>query len=364
MAQGTEKKGGFKIASVWGTAVELASTDGFIYTGAKGPSGDKKLLSLQSVGLNPETEPERGNIEGLDLGVSANLDYYNLVQVLACLFGHDTVTQQGAVDVYDHLLVWRRELMAAGLNSDLEIFGTMALDHMEHGIHEYPSVKLVGATISGKAGEFLKVELQGMAIGPELSSATNTEETFAALTYLTKTRYVLFGHGVFRLNLQDDVALSDTEDVQAIDEFSLAIKRGMSPHFCAEDPNAVTRGYQTRQPYDQGKSTWDLTLRFPTRDAANLWLLESAIGGETLKFDATFTGRQITGAYYDLFRLRLPALSPYAPSVDLNNPNQHPFEVKFMATASEDEGSVAGMTDVTGFGDLMFRNSNSTDFVG
>lgn len=337
-ATGTEILAAAKKASAWGTAVSVGANDGILLL-------SESLLKRRSVELDAAAgqtffqEADRGLIEvGGDL--TAQLRYDGLTMLLAMLFGTaGSPVQQGGTAAYLHTL------QLAG-NTDGK-FATLAIDKVVHK-QEYPSVKVLGATIRGEAGRPLEVTFQVTADDLLAPAVTNT--SLASVTYRTRSNRVMFAQGVFRINAQGGAALASPADVVQPAGFELAIRRPLVGDYLAGNANKIA------EPLGDGIPEITLSLRFPVFNAAT-W--PAALQADSrYKADIVFTGALLAGAYYYKATFEFPHLVVDETSAQIQGAGKIPNPVSFRALRAA--AAPSGMTAVLPV-TLSLINTQTTD---
>jgi len=113
------------------------------------------------------------------------------------------------------------------------LFGTLAV-YKGVSVHEYPSCKVDGFTISGEAGQPLNITFNLICDDLNLNTTegTNTAAAMAALTLPAPGNRILFRQGTFLLNDATAAALSDNDRIHP-SRFSLTFKRGLEGDYLA-----------------------------------------------------------------------------------------------------------------------------------
>jgi len=212
ISRGYLAKSGVKKSSVWGTAVDC------------NVAGAGLNILNESLVVNPnllEDETLTGTADqGVGVtssttvtgGIETNLQYSNpvlMTLIAMCMGRADTplapLGSSYAKAPYAYYMSMR-------LGDNVEgYFATMCFDKMQDSstIHEFDSVKVNGMTISGAAGEYVKIAFD--LIGRSQATSGTTTTSLSAATTSSPIKYVRFEDLDFRLSTQDDTALDQAD---------------------------------------------------------------------------------------------------------------------------------------------------------
>lgn len=314
-ATGTEILAGFKKASAWGTAVSVGALNGLLLL-SDSTKKTQPALPDESAGQAFTKVADRGNIS-VSGSPTAYLRYDGLLDLLALLFGTaGNPAQQGGTAAYKHVL----QLAA---NTDGK-FATYVRDLVTEK-QEAPSVKILGVTISGEMGREVMLAIDWVCDDLVIPAAVNT--SLASLTYRESGNRVLMSQSVFRINAASAGALASPTDVIKPASFSLEIRRALAGDYLSGGANKID------EPVNDGLPKITLSLRFP-KYSASTWT--AALAADTRqKLDLTFTGAQISGAYYRALTFIFPHLQLDDTETPLAGPGKIANPVSFIAhTAS------------------------------
>lgn len=336
---GTEIIAALKKATVWGTPVAAGFGDG-IYILNEGLEASPEVLFDDSLGNSFDDCSDLGNIT--DEGdIEAMIKYEGLLLPFALalgLAGEPDIITNG----YQHYL-----LCADNIEG---LFATFAIDKAT-AVHEHPSVKIAGFTISGEAGGYLTVTFNIIADTLDTESSTNTLATMTAVTFILKCGNIVFNNGIFLLKDHSGAAPVDPGDRINPSSFELSFTRNVSGDFVADGTRAII------EPQQDGKPEIILALSFP-RYTDTRYLID-LFSKQEHELIATWTG-DVIGGGPDSFEFSIEC--PKLVLIDSNAPasglGKIPFTVNYRVTEV--------VIEPTGFQNtspvtLGFINSISTD---
>jgi len=241
---GTEVIAGMKKGAVWGTAVALGAGNG-IYILTDGIESAPEILQDESLG-NAFTEcVDLGNIAS-EGDIEAMLKYEGLLLPFAlCLgvAGLPTLLTNG----YEHILKCSNNIDG--------LFATYAVDKILK-VHENPSVKIAGFTISGESGDYVKVTFNIIGNTLKDNSVVNTPVTMATVTYLMKCGNIVFNNGKFLLKDYDGSAPTGGDRI-LISSFEIEFNRNIEGDYVASGNNEII------EPTQNGQPELNVSIEFP-----------------------------------------------------------------------------------------------------
>lgn len=302
MSSGAEVIVGAAKGAVWGTAALCGANHGVLITRESLSKTVEQLIGGEA-GVAWGVAQDQGliNCQGnLEMYARYEAPAWGFLMALA-LGAAGTPSEESPGAAYKHTLT-----LADNLDG---VFCSMAM-YKGFSVHEYASVKVVGFTLTGQAGGALEASFEVIANDRSINTTTgiNTTTTTVSITAPSYVGKILFRHAVFRINEASGGALADIDAVK-LAEWQLTFKRGIT---------VVNSNQQTTdEPTNDGEPEASMRLTFPeyTTDA----YLEALGSGTPMKFDATFTGGLITGAYYQELYLECPRCVPRMvqdPNVD------------------------------------------------
>ena len=343
MATGREAKAAFKKAATWGTAVAVSAEDLFLFTSEKITRSIENLPD-DSAG-RPFTADRDPGLVTCAGDLSAYLRYQGLEVLLAMAMGQaGTPSLEG-----ESSSAYRHQLRLAADTDGL--FGTLAV-YKGVSVHEYPSCKVDGFTISGEAGQPLNITFNLICDDLNLNTTegTNTAAAMAALTLPAPGNRILFRQGTFLLNDATAAALSDNDRIHP-SRFSLTFKRGLEGDYLAGGNDRIA------EPIGAGFPEVSLELEFPTY-TSDTYLHD--LGSDTRKkMKISFQGQEIETGYPYRLEIMIPHLviTNAEAAVDKAGKIAHPISALCLATTSERPG----MSDITAPFAIDLVNTRSTD---
>lgn len=215
------------------------------------------------------------------------------------------------------------------LRDNLEgYFITMALDK-QVAIHEIDTMKISQMTISGEAGDRVKLAFEGIGHRWRNDSAVNT--TLASVSEPTPRKYIMFQEGQFRVSAQANAAMDGDNQIYP-SAFSITLNNTMDPILTAKnDPyvdEPVANGW--------GEVTGSFTIpKYTTTVYENAF-----IAGTIMKADIRFISTtQINtaggGPYYYEFNLFMPQIQITEANAPLEGAGRISQNINFIATKAD-----------------------------
>lgn len=305
IARGYLTKVGIIKSSTWGTAVDA------------NVAGKGLNILNESLVTNPnllEDETLTGTADqGVGVtssttttgGIETNMQYSNpvlMTLIAMCMGRADTpLVPPGAVgnlEPYPYYMSFR-------LGDNVEGYmATFAFDKHQDGstIHEVDSVKVNGMTITGAAGEYVKIAFD--LIGRRMQTSGTTTTALTAATTSAPIKYIRFEDLDFRLSTQDDTAL-DQGDQFYPTSFTLTVSNNLVGDLTSQNAPYVD------EPIRDAARTIEGSVEIPK-------LTESTtetqfLAGTTMKMSIRARSQtQIPapggGPYYYAFEMYMPAV--------------------------------------------------------
>jgi len=323
-ATGSEVLAAYKRGSVWGTAVACGANNAVLIKSERIAKRVPPMVD-PSAGFAFERVADQGAVSVTGT-LEAELRYDGWWDLLALWFGTaGAPAQQGGTAAYSGTLQLAR-------NTDGK-FCTLAFDKVTQ-IHEIPSGKIVGVTLSGRAGEAVTLSVETICRDRVAPAVVNSST--ASWTFRERENRVLFSQGVFRCNAQSGAALASPADVIKPSGFTLAMRRNLEGDYLAEGTGKTL----ISEPVNNGLPEILLSLEFP-QFASTTWV--AALEADTrLKADITFTGKTIAGAYKRTLTLTFPHLMVEEEDAPIEGASKIPNPVRLRAL--EASAAPAGMS--------------------
>lgn len=338
---GTEIIAGFKKASAWATPVVLGAGDGILILN-EGMEGSPEILNDESLGNPFLACTDLGNIT--DEGdIECNLKYEGLLTVIACAMGLAGVPSL-LTNGYEHLLECTKNIEG--------LFGTFAIDKRTK-VHEHPSVKVAGFTISGEAGGYLKITFNFISNTLDTGSTTNTSVTMANITIPLLCGNIVFNNGVFLLKDQGGSAPSDPTDRVLPNSFELAFSRNLSGDYTANGNRQIIEPEQDGQP--------EITCSFGFPRYTDSRFLEDLFSKQEHEAIINWTG-EIIGVGPDNyeFEIELPKLVLTDSNIPVSGLGKMPYTANYKVLDIKGD-TPTGFQINDGPFLLKFINAQSTD---
>lgn len=331
--------------SVWGTAVSCnASNSAFFATDIANFVGIPEPLDDASAGFDFLEYVDAGNLQ-VEPVIRGHLRYTSaLWRLIFGAIGDDAATVVSGSD-YDHV---------GDIQSESSLFHTLcAYDGVQ--VREIPSFAPSGFTLSGESGGFWQYEIRGRGDRVLVASQTNT--SLSSATHVSKILRVPFGATQVRINDQSDIALASGNIVRP-NSLSFNFQRAQVPEFLA---NAVAEGsgeFRTRQPAEDGRPTFEITMRFPEYSAVTY--IED-IGDETFKkMDWIITGPATPSTNNYTLTISFPALRVVNVEYTISNGNRIVESMTLRALKAQ--AAPSGMTGITAPSRLILRDATSAAY--
>lgn len=287
---GREMVIGLKKAAAWGTAVACGAGDGVLLdaVGLKKTTGllpDKSAASAYSKGADRDLVKVSGAISG-------DLRYEGFDTALALVMGSAASPAQiDTTSAYGGLLS-----LASTVKGQ---FASLAALIMSDRVHEWPSVKLAGFTISGERGGVCQVSFDCLANDEVYDSTVNTAASMASVTYSDAGNRVIFTSGCyFRINDQTGAALSSTDNIYP-SSFEVSMARTMEGDYtgsndCIDEPDEID------------DATFTITLQFPKLNDDNKGFFADWDATTAKKLEIGLIGKTCDGTNKYSMILRYP----------------------------------------------------------
>ena len=239
------------------------------------------------------------------------------------------------------------------LTTDLAgLFATIAILKKSDIVHEFPSAKIMGFTISGEMGAPCQITFNVLANLLDLASTTNTAATMANITYPDKgNRIILNKDCTFMINDESGAAL-DVGDKVYPSGFEFSFSRPM-------EGDLLFGNDDIDEPAGTDFPEITLTLNFPQYNDANHQFFTDWNAYTRKKAELYFKGALIEGTtYYDL-KMTFPNLKVADPDAAVSGAGKIPASIPFRVLGTDT--APAGMTGITQPFQVDVKNSRSTD---
>jgi hypothetical protein len=325
-AVGIETNAAAKKATVWGTAVAAGAGDGIKINNHTIVKTVENHMD-SPLGCAFVTEQDQGE-QAVAGDIEAFLRYDSLDLLIALAMGATggAPSQQGATTAYAQSFTLANTLDA--------LFATLVLENNVN-IDEYPGLKVAGFTIAGEINAPVTITFHVICDKRETDSVTNTDVTFANVTFTETKNRVIFGQGVYRMNDASDIALAAGDAIYP-SAFELVFQRNLAGKYTRAGFDYID------EPSSDGEPTITLQLTFPrytTKTPFTDW------DADTIKkLDITFTGAEIEAPYNRVFLLSFPNLKTADANLEYVKEIM-PYEVTF--TCLPADAAPAGMVGIT-----------------
>ena len=239
------------------------------------------------------------------------------------------------------------------LTTDLAgLFATIAILKKSDIVHEFPSSKINGFSISGEMGAPLQITVNNLANLLDLASTTNTAATMANITYPDKgNRIILNKACTFMINDESGAALAAGDKVYPA-SFEFSFNRPM-------EGGLVFGNDDIDEPAGTGFPEITLTLGFPQYNDANHQFFTDWDAYTRKKAELYFKGALIEGTSYYELKMTFPNLKVADPDAAVSGPGKIPASIPFKVLGTDT--APTGMTGITQPFQIDVQNSRSTD---
>ena len=309
IAKGYLTKIGIRKGATWGTAIDTNVANQGIEILSEALVFSSNLLTDESLTGTADQGTGLTSSQTVTGTIETNFQYSSpvLATMMAMAMGRadDPVTPLGMAGdkPYAYYASYR-------LGDDLEgYFVSLAIDKFgdsgSTAIHEYDSVKINGMTITGAAGEFVKVSFD--VIARRLRNSGTTTTSLAAATVATPKKFIRFEDFQFRIGVDTDGALTGDEQFYPT-SFSLTLNNSL-----VGDLTSLNAPYVDEPLRDAAREITG-SFEIPKFDAAETLSIENwFISGQVLKMDARARATdqiQVGGnqPYYYAFEMFMPAV--------------------------------------------------------
>jgi len=334
---------GLKKASAWRTAVACGANDGLLIL-SESLKQTREHLKDDSAGLAFIQRTDSGKINASG-GFEGYLRYEGLDIPIALAMGQaGAPTQQGLTVAYTN--AYKLTMNPVGL------FATLAFLKKSDIVHEFPSAKIHGFTISGEMNAPLKISFDVLANLLKLASVTNTSATMANVTYPDKGNRIIFNKdATFKINDESGAALVDGDKIFPA-SFDLAFNRPM-------EGDLVAGNEDIDEPVGTDFPETTLTLNFPRYNDANHQFFTDWDAFTRKKMEIYFKGPLIVDTYYYEFKLSFPNLKVVDPDAAISGPGKIPASIPFTVLGTDT--APTGMTEITQPFQINVQNKRTTN---
>tara|TARA_Y100000310_G_scaffold146471_2_gene145819 strand:- start:1637 stop:2770 length:1134 start_codon:yes stop_codon:yes gene_type:complete len=305
ISRGFLVKVGLKKGATWGTAIDCDVAGQGIQMLTEGISSASNLLDDESLTGTADQEPGVTSSQTFTGTIEANMQYSSpvLSTLIAMAMGRaDSPVSplgisSGSEKPYPYYMSYR-------LGDNVEgYFVSLCIDKQASSkIHEYDSVKVNGMTITGAAGEFVKISFD--LIARKLNVDTTTTTTLAAATVSTPKKFVRFEDFQFRLAAASGGALAAGNQIYPT-SFSITLNNNL-----VGDLTSLNAPYVDEPIRDAAR---EITGSFEIPKYEDTTIETQFLGNTTTKMDirARSTDQIIEaggGPYYYAFEMFMPAV--------------------------------------------------------
>ena len=332
----------FHPSTTWGTARLLGAGDG-VGLVSESLKPDVQLIEDQQLeGSSTQRQGEAGN-RMFAGDIVTGFRYEGLEPLLACVMG--TAGTPATVDVTARTHTFKPKTDMDG------IYGTMAIDK-GFEVHEYPSVKVLGFSLSCKQGERAQITFRFACYDQNITTSsgtgTNNNVTMASVTLPTNRDYALFKHMVVKSNAQAGAALDSTSVIH-VSGVTIDVDRGYKV-----DDVTTQFGNKIDEPRQDGWTVCKVALDFSkysdTSPGGNNALYAAQLTKDAQKMSIVLTGESLAGsssAYYSLACYFNGVQFMGGGGPNLSGPGLTPFTLDGMAyrVSTSPTGFVSGYND-------------------
>jgi len=334
---------GLKKTAAWGTALACGATDGVLIL-SESIKQTIEDLADDSLGayFHHQTDKGKRNVAG---NLEAYMRYEGLDVALALIMGTAGVpTIQGATAAYINSYVMANEIYG--------LFATLAMLKKSDVVHEFPSIKLHGFTLSGEMYAPMKITLNTLPDKLVTDSVINTAATMANVTYPDKSnRIIMNSDTTVKINDKSAIALADGDKVYPA-SFELTFNRPL-------EGDIVVGAEGIDEPIGTGFPEATLKLTFPKYDDANHDFFADWEAFTEKKAEIYLKGTLIEDTYYYDFKITMPNLKVTDVDTPAAGPGKIPNSLTFRLLGTD--SAPLGMTGITKPFQIDVTNKRTTD---
>ena len=357
---GSDITAGMKIASTWHTAVALGANDGG-YLDTVDLALAREIVPDESAGFAGLEELYRGKVdEGFELECALRWSNSLPWVHLFALIGNESTSLVGASTAYSHTAQ-----VDHSIEGHFYTFAALIGGNNSYGVHEVPSVKPVGATISVDGNGFLHAALRGIKDGVNVGDSnaqSNDAVSMSNVTAETSRLRIPFKIGKFRINAQSDAALADSNAMDVRD-LELTINRS----FERDDPASADTYQSTEWETEEPKATTEtvevlLKISYDWDANNQAWWndLDPSGGPYQYKADLQWQGALIEAGYYYLLKFEFPQLQLIEQTYPVDGQNRLVATATFRAMVAS--SAPTGMTGITRYLKMTLINTRSSNY--
>lgn len=301
-------------ASVWGQPTSVNKTNSAIdYLSEDFGLGIPEYIDDEGVARSWPADPLRGNVVA-NGSFRAYLRYLGLEYVLASPLGVAAVSAV-ATGVRRHRYTYTSDVYG--------VFATVAIDRGV-SIHEYPSSKFSGFTISGQAGR--PVEGQFRALCNNSTNPATKNTTLASASFRSSGHHVQWSNLTLLVATKAGAAPTSTSDQYEPSAFEFTYDRPLSQHY------VMNGSAEMIEPIIDGAPNATMRLTFPRYATAPAgtpgnYFIAAAKANTALKLWLRGVGPTITGAHRHRFDLYAGNVFVQSVTSNIANANAIPMEV-------------------------------------
>ena len=334
---------GLKKAATWGTAVACGASDGVLILSESIKQAIEELPD-DSLGayFHHQTDKGKRNVSG---NLEAYMRYEGIDLALALIMGTaGAPSQQGLTAAYTNSYVMANEIYG--------LFATLAMLKKSNVVHEYPSIKLHGFTLSGEMYAPMKLTLNALPDKLVTDSVTNTSATMANVTYPDKSnRIIMNSDTTFKINDKSGAAVGDGDKVYPA-SFELNFNRPL-------EGDIVVGADGIDEPIGTGFPEATLKFSFPKYNDENHAFFADWEAFTEKKMEIYLKGILIEATYYYDFKIIMPNLKVTDVDTPAGGPGKIPNSITFRLLGTDT--APTGMTGITKPFQIDITNKRTTD---
>lgn len=346
-AKGFQGIVGREKGTTWGTPTAAGSSDGVEVLSIVPSGGTDLIEDNQITGRVTQRESSAG-LRNVGVTLTTALRYEGNGREIAYVMG--TAGVPATVDTTGKKHTFKIKDSLDG------IFNTLAYEAVKDTqVEELASVKWNKLKISGKAGERVMLEAQGIAYNwvSNGGGGTNNTTTIDTVTLPANREYALFHQAVLLMNAQGGGGLAGGDAVY-ISEFEVNVERGMDARF------STGGGDKCDEPLENGFLKVSGSFAFAALQdgtGGNYAFLAEQMAATRKKATLTITSPNLAGAATEFFNFKLwmPNLQFQPAKVGIPGPGAQTWSIPFVAwhVTTIPTGFTAGYVDA-----LTIDNSN------
>lgn len=327
MARGKDVIVSLAKATTWHTAVDADNANAAILLNSlTGMVPNPEPLLDEALGQTYPQYIDAGN-RLVNPVLNGTLRWANTHWNLICaIIGDDALT--GGASPYTHTM---------DVQAEPNLFYTLLANFTT--VHEIPSFRPTGFTLSGAAGGHWQFEIRG--IGDNVLVSGQTNSSMSSVTARTEALWIPFGNTTVRINDQSGDALA-SGDAVCPSSMEIVFNRDINAEFCAR--GGSTNEWLTAMPEEGGFIDCQITMTF-NEHSATTYIVDTT-GEDFKKMDLTLAGPAISGGNYGSV-WSFPALRVISTTIDAANPGRVPETIVLRALQAQSApNGMSGITNI------------------